>query len=109
MGIAGQAPQGCLQRRGRTGLRQPRFTHKRRGYRGVGAIPGDEDVGNLQRFEPLGHTPLIALSFAAERKDFGDGYPALVENATLFGGDETEEGPKREAAGWLVVPSVANA
>ena len=59
---------------------------------------------------PLGHTPHIVLSFAAERKDFGSHWSSLVENATLFGkDDEEEDGPHREAAAWLTVPTVAAA
>ena len=59
---------------------------------------------------PLGHTPLIAVSFDAAKKDFGEtGYQALVENATLFGKAADEDGPQREAAGWLVAPDVAAA
>jgi polyisoprenoid-binding protein YceI len=59
---------------------------------------------------PLGHTPLIALSFDAERKDFGDRFQLLVENTTLFGRlEDGDEQPRREAAGWLTVPNVAAA
>jgi hypothetical protein len=59
---------------------------------------------------PLGHTPHIVVSFMAEKKDFGERWNSLVENATLFGkGDEDESGgPRREAAGWLTVPPVAS-
>ena len=58
---------------------------------------------------PLGHTPHIVVSFMAEKKDFGERWSSLVENATLFGkGDEDENGPRREAAGWLTVPPVAS-
>jgi polyisoprenoid-binding protein YceI len=59
---------------------------------------------------PLGHTPHIVVSFAAEKKDFGEQWNTLVENATLFGkADDGDEGPRREAAGWLTVPNVAAA
>ena len=80
-------------------------------YRVIGDFTGAEATRELavDVETPLGHTPLIALSFAAEKKDFGVGYPALVENATLFGKEEEDDGPQREAAGWLVVPNIAAA
>jgi len=59
---------------------------------------------------PLGHTPHIVLSFAAEKNDFGPNWTSLVDNATLFGkADDADAGPRREAAGWLTVPAVAAA
>jgi hypothetical protein len=58
---------------------------------------------------PLGHTPHIVVSFTAEKKDFGERWSSLVENATLFGKDEDDGGPHRDAVGWLTVPTVAAA
>ena len=58
---------------------------------------------------PLGHTPHIVVSFTAEKKDFGDRWSSLVESATLFGKNEDESGPRREAAAWLTVPTVGAA
>jgi hypothetical protein len=59
---------------------------------------------------PLGHTAIIALSFAARKEDFGTHWQSLVENATLLGSERpTNAGPQREAAGWLTVPNVAAA
>jgi polyisoprenoid-binding protein YceI len=80
-------------------------------YRVIGDFTGAEPTRELaiDVETPLGHTPLIALSFDAEKKDFGAGYPALVENATLFDKAKDEDGPQREAAGWLVVPNIAAA
>jgi len=81
-------------------------------YRVIGDFTGKEATREVAvKVEtPLGHTPLIALSFDAERKDFGDHFQALVENATLFGRlEDGDEQPRREAAGWLTVPNVAAA
>jgi polyisoprenoid-binding protein YceI len=79
-------------------------------YRVIGDFTGAEATREmaLDVETPLGHTPLIAVSFAAEKKDFGEGYQALVENANLFDRPD-EEGPRPEAAGWLVVPEVGSA
>lgn len=79
-------------------------------YRVIGDFTGAEPTREmaLDVETPLGHTPLIAVSFAAERKDFGDGYQALVENANLFDKPE-DDGPRPEAAGWMVVPEVGSA
>lgn len=80
-------------------------------YRVIGDFTGAEPTREmaLDVETPLGHTPLIALSFAAARKDFGDGYKALVENANLFDKPGEDEGPRPEAAGWMVVPEVGSA
>jgi polyisoprenoid-binding protein YceI len=80
-------------------------------YRVVGDFTGAEPTREmaLDIETPLGHTPLIAVSFDAERKDFGAGYQALVENANLFDKVSEDGGPRREAAGWLVVPEVGSA
>lgn len=77
-------------------------------YRVIGDFTGADATREmaLDVETPLGHTPLIAVSFEAEKKDFGEGYEALVENANLFGNDDE---PQREAAGWLVVPEIASA
>jgi hypothetical protein len=59
---------------------------------------------------PLGHTAIIALSFSAQKQDFGAHWQSLVENTTLFGAERpTNDGPQREAAGWLTIPNVAAA
>jgi hypothetical protein len=58
---------------------------------------------------PLGHTPLIAVSFAAERKDFGDAWASLVENATILDGPSDDAGPQPEAAAWMTTPHLAAA
>jgi polyisoprenoid-binding protein YceI len=80
-------------------------------YRVIGDFTGAEPTRELALDveTPLGHTPLIAVSFAAEKKDFGEGYQALVENANLFDKDGEDEGPRPEAAGWLVIPEVGSA
>ena len=81
-------------------------------YRVMGDFTGAQPTRELEfKVEtPMGHTPLIALSFDAERKDFGDHWSSLVENTTLFGKLENEgDGPQREASGWLTVPNVAAA
>jgi polyisoprenoid-binding protein YceI len=81
-------------------------------YRVIGDFTGAEPTRELALDveTPLGHTPLIAVSFAAEKKDFGDGYQALVESANLFDDEEgAADGPRPEAAGWLVVPEVGSA
>jgi polyisoprenoid-binding protein YceI len=80
-------------------------------YRVIGDFTGAEPTRELALDveTPLGHTPLIAVSFAAERKDFGEGYQALVESASLFDAEKEGEGPRPEAAGWLVVPEVGSA
>jgi polyisoprenoid-binding protein YceI len=81
-------------------------------YRVIGDFTGAEATRELavDVETPLGHTPLIAVSFEAEKKDFGaTGYQALVENATLFGKAADADGPQREAAGWIVTPEVAAA
>jgi polyisoprenoid-binding protein YceI len=81
-------------------------------YRVVGDFTGAQPSRemSLEVETPLGHTAIIALSFAAQRKDFGDHWQSLVENTTLFGGERpTNAGPQREAAGWLTVPNVAAA
>jgi polyisoprenoid-binding protein YceI len=80
-------------------------------YRVIGDFTGAEPTRELALDveTPLGHTPLIAVSFAAEKKDFGEGYQALVESATLFDAEKEGEGPRPEAAGWLVVPEVGSA
>ncbi|HEV3030403.1 MAG TPA: YceI family protein [Polyangia bacterium] len=81
-------------------------------YRVTGDFTGAEATRPLEVSveTPLGHTPHIVVSFNAEKKDFGSHWTSLVENATLFGSAaEEEEGPRREAAGWLTVPTVAAA
>ena len=80
-------------------------------YRVKGDFTGAEATRPLEISleTPLGHTPHIVVSFAAERKDFGAHWGSLVEHATLFGRTEEDEGPRREAAGWLTVPEVAAA
>lgn len=80
-------------------------------YKVLGDFTGAEPTRELtvDVETPLGHTPLIALSFSAEKKDFGEHWSQLVENATLFGKIPTSEGPQREAAGWLTTPTVAAA
>jgi hypothetical protein len=81
-------------------------------YRVTGDFTGAEATRPLEVSveTPLGHTPHIVVSFNAEKKDFGSHWTSLVENATLFGSaEEEEEGPRREAAGWLTVPTVAAA
>jgi polyisoprenoid-binding protein YceI len=80
-------------------------------YRVIGDFTGADETRELALDveTPLGHTPLIAVSFAAEKKDFGEGYEALVENATLFSDRNDDESPRPEAAAWLVAPEVASA
>jgi hypothetical protein len=81
-------------------------------YRVTGDFTGAEPTRPLEVSveTPLGHTPHIIVSFAAEKKDFGDGWSSLLDNATLFGkADDADDGPHREAAGWLTVPAVAAA
>jgi polyisoprenoid-binding protein YceI len=81
-------------------------------YRVVGDFTGAEPSRELSLDveTPLGHTAIIALSFAAQKKDFGAHWQSLVENTTLFGSERpTNQGPQREAAGWLTVPNVAAA
>jgi hypothetical protein len=59
---------------------------------------------------PLGHTPLIAVSFAAARKDFAAAaWASLVENATILDGPADDAGPQPEAAAWLTPPHLAAA
>ena len=80
-------------------------------YRVLGDFTGADETRPLEVDveTPLGHTPHIVVSFMAEKKDFGERWSSLVENATLFGkGDDEESGPRREAAGWLTVPTVAS-
>jgi hypothetical protein len=81
-------------------------------YRVVGDFTGPETTRPLELDveTPLGHTPHIVVSFNAEKKDFGEQWSQLVENATLFGkAEDGEEGPRREAAAWLTIPTVAAA
>jgi polyisoprenoid-binding protein YceI len=81
-------------------------------YRVTGDFTGAEATRPLEMSveTPLGHTPHIILSFAAEKKDFGAAWSSLVQNATLFdNADDLDHGPRREAAGWLTVPAVAAA
>ncbi|MDB4980309.1 MAG: hypothetical protein JWM82_1061 [Myxococcales bacterium] len=74
----------------------------------TGAQPSRELSVDVET--PLGHTAIIALSFAAQKKDFGEHWQSLVENATLLGAERpTNDGPQREAAGWLTAPNVAAA
>jgi hypothetical protein len=80
-------------------------------YRVLGDFTGADDETRPIEVDvetPLGHTPHIVVSFMAEKKDFGERWNSLVENATLFGNNEDEDGPRREAAGWLTVPPVAS-
>jgi hypothetical protein len=80
-------------------------------YRVIGDFTGADETRSLEVDveTPLGHTPHIVVSFTAEKKDFGARWNSLVENATLFGkGEDDEGGPHREAAGWLTVPTVAS-
>jgi polyisoprenoid-binding protein YceI len=58
---------------------------------------------------PLGHTPLIAVSFAAERKDFGSAWTSLVEHATILDGPAEGAGPQPESAAWMTPPHLAAA
>ena len=81
-------------------------------YRIVGDFTGAEPARELALSleSPMGHTPLIALSFNAQKKDFGDNWSSLVENTTLVGrASGQDEGPQREAAAWLTPPEVAAA
>jgi hypothetical protein len=81
-------------------------------YRVLGDFTGADETRPLEVDveTPLGHTPHIVVSFTAEKKDFGDQWSSLVENATLFGkADDEDSGPRREAAGWLTVPTVGAA
>jgi polyisoprenoid-binding protein YceI len=80
-------------------------------YRVLGDFTGADETRPIEVDveTPLGHTPHIVVSFTAEKKDFGDRWSSLVENATLFGKSEDESGPRREAAGWLTVPTVGAA
>jgi hypothetical protein len=81
-------------------------------YRVLGDFTGAAETRPLELNvqTPLGHTPHIVVSFAAAKKDFGDQWSSLVENATLFGkAEDADAGPHREAAGWLTVPIVAAA
>jgi polyisoprenoid-binding protein YceI len=81
-------------------------------FRVVGDFTGAEAPRELSVDveTPLGHTAIIALSFSAQKKDFGAHWQSLVENTTLFGAERPKnEGPQREAAGWLTVPNVAAA
>jgi hypothetical protein len=82
-------------------------------YRVLGDFTGADETRTLEVDveTPLGHTPHIVVSFNAEKKDFGEGWSSLVENATLFGKDDDGEGngPQREAAGWLTIPTVGAA
>jgi hypothetical protein len=74
----------------------------------TGAQPARELSVDVET--PLGHTAIIALSFSAQRKDFGAHWQSVVENTTLFGAERsTHDGPQREAAGWLTIPNVAAA
>ncbi|HVZ73709.1 MAG TPA: YceI family protein [Polyangia bacterium] len=73
----------------------------------TGAEPERELAVDVET--PLGHTALIALTFAARKGDFGDYWDRLVENATLFDAHPAGEGPQREAAGWLRTPVLAAA
>jgi polyisoprenoid-binding protein YceI len=80
-------------------------------FRVIGDFTGAEATRELSVDveTPLGHTPLIALSFSADRKDFGARWQSLVENATLLGKAPDDDGPQREAAAWLTVPNIAAA
>jgi polyisoprenoid-binding protein YceI len=80
-------------------------------YRVVGDFTGAEPTREIELNveTPMGHTALIALSFEAQKKDFGDNWGSLVENTTLFGSIHDGEGPQREAAAWLRAPNVAAA
>src|SRR5579872_5141193 len=81
-------------------------------YRVLGDFTGAEATRPLEVDveTPRGHTPHIVVSFTAEKKDFGERWNSLVESATLFGkNDEDETGPRREAVGWLTVPTVGAA
>jgi polyisoprenoid-binding protein YceI len=81
-------------------------------YRVMGDFTSAETTRALEMAveTPLGHTPHIVLSFDAEKKDFGAHWDSLVENATLFGkASDDEEGPHREAVGWLRIPAIAAA
>jgi polyisoprenoid-binding protein YceI len=80
-------------------------------YRVMGDFTGAEETRPLEVSieTPMGHTPHFVISFAAEKKDFGPRWSSLVDNATLFGKAGDEDGPRREAAGWLMIPDVAAA
>jgi polyisoprenoid-binding protein YceI len=80
-------------------------------YRLVGDFTGAEPTRELEMEmeTTLGHTPLFVLSFAAEKKDFGDHWGSLVENAAPFGIGRDDGGPVREATAWLRAPQLAAA
>lgn len=80
-------------------------------YRVMGEFTGAEPTRPLELNveTPLGHTPHIVVSFSAEKKDFGEQWSSLLDNATLFGKADDEDRPRREAAGWITVPEVAAA
>jgi hypothetical protein len=56
---------------------------------------------------PPGHTALFVLSFAADRRDFGDGWGEVLANQGA--GDQEGSEPVRAAHGWLTTPVLAAA
>jgi len=79
-------------------------------YRATGEFRGAHGprTGELLIESPLGHTALIAVTFAATKQDFGDGWRDLIENARPAA-EPDEDGPARMARGWLVAPQLAAA
>jgi len=81
-------------------------------YRVVGDFTGAEPTRELALSleTPVGHTAMVALSFDAQKKDFGDNWSHLVQNTSLVGADSGDDGsPRREAVAWLRTPDIAAA
>ena len=57
---------------------------------------------------PVGHSPLIVVTFAAKKQDFGDGWHSLIANVVPFANEE-DGVPSRPAHAWLITPNLAAA
>jgi hypothetical protein len=79
-------------------------------HRAVGTFTGPEAArpGELLIESPLGHTALVAVTFDARKRDFGDGWHDLIQNVVPFG-EKPDSGPLRSSRAWLVAPQLAAA
>jgi polyisoprenoid-binding protein YceI len=79
-------------------------------YRAAGTFTGavGERPMKINVETPVGHSPLIVVTFAAKKQDFGDGWHSLIANVVPFASEE-DGTPTRPAHAWLIAPSLAAA
>jgi polyisoprenoid-binding protein YceI len=79
-------------------------------YRATGTFSGllGDKPMKMNVETPVAHSPLIVVTFAAKKQDFGDGWHSLIANVVPFA-SEDDGTPTRPAHAWLIAPSLAAA